>query len=168
MSRNNNNMREIKIHVPEGWEAETVNGEIFLKAVVKYAPELRPITERVKTLNDAIGVIGEHDEQVSEYRLLCAGALKNQHVGAYQALVIITKALNEGWTPNYESDWRPGFTSDEKYFPCFGMNGEFRFDVASYTRTVSSVSSRLCFKSRELAEYAGRTFTDLYQKFMMV
>jgi len=32
----------------------------------------------------------------------------------------------------------------------------------------TSVGSRLCFKSSELAEYAGRQFQDIYKEFMII
>jgi hypothetical protein len=42
------------------------------------------------------------------------------------------------------------------------------YDVYDYWRAVASVGSRLCFKSRELAEYAGKQFIDIYTDFFII
>jgi hypothetical protein len=80
---------------------------------------------------------------------------------AFYQLEIICKALNEGWTP----DW-----SDEdqyKYYPWFAFRGgRFVFDGVHYYCANSSLGSRLCYKDEKIAEYAGKTFIDLYQKML--
>jgi hypothetical protein len=85
---------------------------------------------------------------------------------AHSKLVIIAEALNEGWQP----DW--GNRSEYKYDPWFYMGGSsgsgFAFvDYAGWF-TSSPCGSRLCFKSRELAEYAGEQFTDLYKDYYLM
>lgn len=78
---------------------------------------------------------------------------------AHAQLVIIAEALNGGWKPDWDdhSEW--------KYYPWFKISGSglsYGDFVGSYSR--STVGSRLCFKSSELAEYAGKQFIDLYKK----
>lgn len=85
-------------------------------------------------------------------------------INAYSKLVIIVRVLNEGWIP----DWN---NSDQyKYWPYFDMRSKpgFGFSNASYVYwcTDSAVGSRLCFKSRELAEYAANTFLNIYDEYI--
>jgi len=88
---------------------------------------------------------------------------------AYQKLKIIAKALNEGWQPNW-NDW-----SEWKYYPWFqmGNNGAspgvgFSFDDCGLGSTASRVGSRLCFKTSELAKYAGKQFEEIYKDYYLI
>lgn len=85
---------------------------------------------------------------------------------AHSKLIIIAEALNEGWKP----DWSD---SDQyKYYPWFDMeesaSGGFSSHVCAADWTSSIVGSRLSFKSRELAEYAGTQFLDLYKDYFVI
>ena len=87
-------------------------------------------------------------------------------IANYQ-LMVIAEALNEGWTP----DWSNG--EWDKWYPWFNMNdsssaGRFSFIAAAYQYSHSRVGSRLCFKSEELATYAGTQFLDIYKDFFTV
>lgn len=82
---------------------------------------------------------------------------------AFRQLVLIAKVLNEGWMPTWSNK------SEKKHYPWFSASSGFVFGVATYaydcTHTLGG--SRLCFKSGELAEFAGRTFTEIYRRFLM-
>ena len=87
-------------------------------------------------------------------------------IANYQ-LMVIAEALNEGWTP----DWSNG--EWDKWYPWFNMDnsssaGRFSFDDADDLRSYSSVGSRLCFKSEELATYAGTQFLELYREIFII
>jgi hypothetical protein len=80
----------------------------------------------------------------------------------YEDLILISKALNGNWQP-YWSD------SDEyKHFPYFTFSSVLRFShsLYYYGDTGTDVGSCLCFKNRELAEYAGKIFLEQYKKLM--
>jgi hypothetical protein len=90
---------------------------------------------------------------------------------AHAKLVIINKALNmqdDGtiWTP----DWTNG--KFDKYYPWFKMGsssvGGFSCGVCAYWISTTTVGSRLCFSSSELAEYAGTQFKDLYEAYFVI
>jgi hypothetical protein len=83
---------------------------------------------------------------------------------AHAKLVIIVEALNEGWKPN----WKNGLW--DKYYPWFDLSSGsgLSFDVCDDRISGSTVGSRLCFKSRELAKYAGKQFEDLYKKYFLL
>ena len=87
-------------------------------------------------------------------------------IANYQ-LMVIAEALNESWTP----DWSNG--EWDKWYPWFNMDnsssaGRFSFYVSASQLSFSSVGSRLCFKSEELAEYAGTQFLELYRELFVI
>ena len=116
--------------------------------------------EKIKTFADAQRETGAQDtpdfneapEEVREF-------LK----AIYQAAVI-TKALVGDWKP----DWND--SSQRKWFPWFRMSsGGFVFDATGCDGSVAGAgdASRLCFPTEELAEYAGRQFTDVYSRIIL-
>jgi predicted flap endonuclease-1-like 5' DNA nuclease len=142
--------------------AEKLGVEVTtLKAVTKTAP--KDITKRVTTYNDACAVLGIEPD--NEKVLTKLGFTKDEI--AYRKLKTITKALNEVWLP----DWT---NRDEyKYWPWFTYYGASAGFASAYTSIAASyaaahVGSRLCFKSRELAEYAGKQFIDIYNEYLFI
>ena len=90
-------------------------------------------------------------------------------VNAYYQLCIITRALNEGWIPDLndldQKKWYNWF-----YFADNGADAGFAF-AGSYnspSHAAAFLGSRLCFKSRELANYAREQFFDLYKEYLMI
>ncbi len=82
---------------------------------------------------------------------------------AYRQLKLLTSVLNAGWTPNYSDSNEP------KYYPYFKWNGSgFGFAGTYYdcADTATSCGSRLCFKERKTAEFAGKTFIDIYNAYL--
>jgi len=78
---------------------------------------------------------------------------------AHYKLVIIAQALNEGWKPDWKND------NEWKYYPWFDMENGFSYIYFGRRFTCSRVGSRLCFKSSELARYAGTQFLKLYKDY---
>lgn len=174
------NSKKIEIEVPNGKKPEWVNGVLTL---VDEKPQ--NVMERVKTFKDACNELGiEHDKWVQDKKDLGLEA----DVIAYLKLRIIAAALNEGW--------KPQFTTDEyRYFPWFYLYTQSEIDEMSeeeksrvvfrsnhhanayggvayaYTSYDSSsasahIGSRLAFKTRELAEYAGRQFVEIWADYV--
>ena len=174
------NSKKIEIEVPNGKKPEWVNGVLTL---VDEKP--RNVMERVKTFKDACNELGiEPDEWMQDKKELGLEA----DVIAYLKLRIIAAALNEGWQPQ--------FTEDEyRYFPWFCLYTQSEIDEMSeedksrvvyrsynsahanggvacaYTHSGSSnthtyIGSRLAFKTRELAEYAGRQFVEIWADYV--
>ena len=87
-------------------------------------------------------------------------------IANYQ-LMVIAEALNEGWTPDWSNGewdkWHPWFDMDDS-----SSAGRFSFYVAADRRSLSAVGSRLCFKSEELADYAGTQFLELYRELFVI
>ncbi len=84
---------------------------------------------------------------------------------AYRKIKTITKALNQGWCPN----WNDG--NQKKWVPYFNTlsTSGFAFGGTNYDYSAPDAgnASRLCFQSDELASYAGTQFTDLYKSFIL-
>lgn len=132
---------------------------ITLKAVTAVEP--KDITKRVKSYADACAVLGI--EPVNEEVLGKLGFTKDEI--AYRKLKTIAEALNEGWLPDW-TDW-----NEYKYFNWLYIDSA-GFVCASTDGTVAStnsgVGSRLCFKTRELASFAGKQFEDIYNDYLLI
>lgn len=174
---------EIRIDVPAGKKAEWVNGVLTL--VDETPKDNRPVTERVKTFEDAVRELGEEHPLVKEWHL---GDGLSADLEAYLKLRIIVAALNEGWEPK--------FTTDEyRYFPWFVLYTEEEYNElsdedkarvvlrssfdantfggvacvnAAYVSSSSGsfYGSRLAFKNSDLAKYAGKQFIEIYADFV--
>lgn len=171
-------MKEITIQIPEG-----------KKVVLTFVDESDnpPVTERIKTFNDACNELGDQHPLVCQYRstyFKYKGDPMTEDLIAYLKLRIIVAVLNEGWEPK--------FTEDEyKYFPWFRFYTEEEYNelddkdkeccvlrsgvsavsifgfVCCFAGSDASFSysyggSRLAFKTRELAVYAGKQFIKEY------
>ena len=189
--------KTIQIEVPANKKAEwqEVDGKTVLVMVDE--KDNRPVTERIKTFEDACNELGEDNLMVRVYQTLIARAGKTEQslaewmgkdVVAFLKLRIITEALNEGWHPK--------FTEDEyRYYPWFYIYTKEEYDnfseeekrrcvgraynnayaagglVCSSANDASSSSNtdsgvRLAFSTRELAEYAGKQFIDIWADFV--
>ncbi|WP_353166740.1 hypothetical protein [Empedobacter brevis] len=148
--------------IPEGFIIESLNEN---KTAINLKEIPKDIKERINSIETAISELGEDDEDVKAFRVIENLPIP-KHIIAQLQLVIIAKALNEGWTP----DWSD--SSQYKYCPWFDMenssSGGFVFDDYDYWSTLSVVGSRLCFKSRDLVEYAGKQFKDIYEEYFVI
>lgn len=116
------------------------------------------VMERVKSYEDACAENGE--EPMDEKAMLVAGFRPDEI--ARRKIETITLALNEGKV----MDWN---NKESKWFPWFDTSSGFAFSNTSWdgSDACAGIASRLCFKSAELATYAGEQFTDLYKEFML-
>ena len=135
--------------------------------------EYEDITNRVKSYADACKVLGI--EPMDEDSMKAQGFRPDEI--ARRQLETITEALNEGWKPNWAD------TDEYKFYPWFyievnevqtegavigasaGLSCACTYAAATSTR--ANVGSRLCFHDSDTARYAGRTFTDLYEQFLI-
>lgn len=188
--------KTIQIEVPADKKAEwqEVGGKTVLVMVDE--KDNRPVTERIKTFEDACNELGEDYPMVSVYDALVTRANGEQSLAewmgkdvvAFLKLRIITEALNEGWHPKFTEDeyrYYPWFCiytkeeydnfSEEEKRRCVGrayssadaFGGLVYADAvnaSSYSHTVSG--ARLAFSNRDLAEYAGKQFIDIWADFV--
>lgn len=158
----------------------------------------RPITERVKTFEDAVKILGVNHPFVRQYNAAILGSENidesdrdTADLVAYYKLRIITAALNEGWEPKFtEGEWR--------HYPWYILYTQAGWDklpeaekeggvlfggAANYGAGAGFVyacssdapspahayfGSRLCFRTEALATYAGRQFAALYADFYFI
>jgi hypothetical protein len=119
------------------------------------------IMDRIKTMQDVYNEL-KLDAFCHERLLTESGLSKDEK--AYKRLKLIVKALNEGWVPDWDD------SNQRKYFPWFNFGSGSGFSSFAYDSWIadSGVGSRLCFRSAELAEYAGKQFTSIYKEFMVI
>lgn len=189
-------------NIKAAYEAADENGKKMLCALYpdvfnqpqKRAESNRPVTERVKTFDDACHELGETHPLVQHLNLVehhLADHLDGMDdVLAYLKMRIVVAALNEGWTPDWsnkdEHKWHPWFyiLTEEEYndldeddkcrvvgravsnaYAYGGLVYSYANSVSSYSYT--SYGARLAFKSKELAVYAGQQFGELWASFLI-
>lgn len=169
-------MRKVEIEIPDGKMAKWVNGVLTL---VDEKPQ--NVMERIKIFADAVvelsnrAMRGDKDagKLLDEWKIIIFSA-DSKDLLAYLKLRIITYALNEGWKPKFEKNER-------RYYPWFSLKTSLGLGggsagascglVCTFADDVSSgtgYGSRLAFKSRELAEYAGKQFVEIYEEYCLI
>lgn len=155
-----------------------------------------PVTERIKTLDDAVSELGEDNPAVKAYRSIKYGYAISEtdpetaDIMAYAALRVIVEALNEGWKPQFtKGEWRwyawydlvspeqiEDMSEEEKCRVVGRAShnanayGGLVYSVASYVSAHSGTycGSRLAFKNEELAEYAAKQFGEIFADFCFI
>ena len=185
--------KKIEIQVPEGKVAEwkVINGVTTLVLVDE--KDNRPVTERIKTFEDACNELGEENVLVQAYRTAEFNTSGNQNdvsdVVAYLKLRVIAEALNEGWEPQFKKE-------EYRYYPWFYLYRQVEIDNmdekkkkklwlfggVSYagahcglavagsgsagSNSGAAFSSRLAVKSEALAKYFGQQFIDIWSDYV--
>ena len=185
--------KKIEIEIPEGKVAEwkEINGLATL--VLTDEKDNRPVTERIKTFEDACNELGEENVLVQAYRTAEFNTSGNQSdvsdVVAYLKLRVIAEALNEGWEPQFKKE-------EYRYYPWFYLYRQVEIDnmdkkkkkklwlfgggsysgahcglaVAGSGSTGSNsgaaFSARLAVKSEALAKYFGQQFIDIWADYI--
>lgn len=142
-----------KLHKTASAEFRTTLEDTFGKQFFETS-----ITDRIKTVEDAYHELGMSPIDVTTMK---ANGFTDDEI-IYRNLKIVTMALNEGWVV----DW--GNSRQHKYVPYFSYSSGFAFyDTSCYFSNANvGYASRLCFKTRALAEYAGKQFVELYRAFI--
>lgn len=188
-------MKQIQLSVPDGkrveWQEE--GGKTIAVLVDEEVKDDRPVTERIKTFEDACVALNKRAEAgdetagdlLADYEsnrdnILCKEML------ACMKLFIIVAALNEGWELKFEED-------EVRYYPWFRLYTKDEYEELSEEEKgravlrsggnanasgvvacvdVYGVSSspgygaRLAFRTRELALYAGEQFAEEFADFL--
>ena len=184
----------IQVEIPAGKKAAWVDG--FLKLVdaeEEQKKDERPITERVKTFEDACKELGEDHKLVQQFKAIQEAIAEDKEATAYFKLGIITAALNEGWEPyitNYngyryypylclwtkegledkDEAWKDEHNlqlwvgGDNSSDDAYcGLASSSSYDV--WSNANAHVSARLAHKTEELAIYSGKQFTELWANY---
>ena len=179
--------KELKISAENALAAYNntdANGRELLEHLFGKEIFAQDIKDKVKTFEDAVAILGEEHPLVAQFRVIESSfkeADNNLHLFAYARLVIIAEALNEDWEPKFDSSmyrYYPWFylytkveyeeLDEDKRKECrvVGWSPHYAFanNAASYLG--ASHGSRLAFKTKELAEYCGKQFIDIWEKFL--
>lgn len=182
--------KKIEIEIPEGKVAEwkVINGVTTL--VLTEEKDNRPVTERIKTFEDARDELGDEHPLVKEYwGVININLDIKQDLISYLKLRIICTALNEGWEPHLTEDeyrWYPWFnlyTQEEidnmdeekkKKLCLFGGRSSNGANCGlacansrdAWSNSSANVSARLAVKSEELANYFGQQFIDIWSDYV--
>ncbi|TDE53787.1 hypothetical protein [Flavobacterium sp. GT3P67] len=118
----------------------------------------------IKTFEDACKVLALNPENLIPDFSFFPESDKQAMID-HSKLVIIAKAINGDWVPNWKD------YDQYKYYPWFEMGSSsgvgFSYRDCVIWRTGSSVGSRLCFESREKAKYVGKQFEYLYKSYFV-
>ena len=184
----------IQVEIPAGKKAAWVDG--FLKLVdaeEEQKKDERPITERVKTFEDACKELGEDHKLVQQFKEIQEAIAEYKEATAYFKLGIITAALNEGWKPDFtnneeyryypylclwskeELEQKTDAWKDERNLQLWIGGGDsphgancglaFAGSYDAWLNAYSSLSARLAHKTAELAIYSGKQFTELWANY---
>jgi hypothetical protein len=150
----------LKINIPDGFKIKKFDEQT---GEVSFEPLPKDILERIKTFEDVLEY-HNYKRDVQAFVLECQKRAYTADEIAYRQVKMIVEALNEGWTPDWSNSNQP------KYYPWFVMSSPsgsgFSFYDYDCWNSFSNAGSRLCFKSKELAKYAGETFTEIYKEFL--
>ena len=175
-----------KDDVMNAYKQASVEQRVFLENIFGkevFIPE--DIRERVKTFDDAVVILGNDNQAVIDYFAI-SDANCSDDILAYAKLRVITEALNEGWNPTFDEDeyrfyvWFYICTKAEydrlnkdKKEECrivgrSSAGGGFAYapPYCSSSGSHTGFGSRLAFKTRELAEYCGKQFIDIWADFL--
>lgn len=184
----------IQVEIPAGKKAAWVDG--FLKLVdaeEEQKKDERPITERVKTFEDACKELGEDHKLVQQFKAIQEAIAEDKEATAYFKLGIITAALNEGWKPDFtnneeyryypylclwskeELEQKTDAWKDERNLQLWIGGGSSYAGADCGLASASSnnawslasadVSALLAHKTEELAIYSGKQFTELWANY---
>ena len=114
------------------------------------------IIEKIKTFEDAMEATGR--KEMPDFSSFPEDMRK--HFEALFKMVVIVEALNEGWKPDWDN------YCEYKYYPRFDMSpSSFAFGDSDCDNVfaIAGSGSRLKVKSRELANYCGEQFKDIWK-----
>ena len=184
--------KELKISAENALAAYNntdANGRELLEHLFGKEIFAQDIKDKVKTFEDAVAILGNDNQAVIDYYAI-ADKTCTEDILAFAKLRVIAEALNEGWKPKFDGDecrYYPWFyiytkkeyeelDEDEKKecrvvgrsFNNANANGGVGYAIAHYASSYSHsyLGSRLAFKTRDLAEYCGKQFIDIWEKFL--
>ena len=186
-------MKEVTLQVPDGKKVEwrEVNGVTVPVLVDEQQQDNRPVTERIKTFEDAYYALDSEHPLRKEWDALAEAIRQSVGIGkdivAFLQLRIIAAALNEGWVPQFtkgEYRYYPYFVlytqqevddmdeEDKKELWLFGTSYHGALcglavatSYAAWSYSPANDSARLAVKSSELAKYFGKQFIGIWANY---
>lgn len=150
-------MEELKIskeNAIKAFEGANEKGKTLLTNLFGEKVFIKKITDRIKTLQDALDYNGKTLE-----RFNWETERDTDQQKATKELEEIATALREGKNLEMQDYW---------YYPYFekpaGLGSGFSYFDYRYVFTLSSVGARLCVDTSEKATYMGKQFISIYNR----
>jgi hypothetical protein len=147
-----------KDHALKVYNDQDAAGKILLEHLLGRQNLITDIRERVKSFEDACGVLGLAVSDI-------LNGYDTADESAYKKIKTMVAALRGDWVPDYSD------SNQKKWFPYFVWDkatSGFRFHVATYGYTSASTSggSRLCLPTEELAIHLGKIAISHFNQFL--
>jgi len=116
--------------------------------------------KEIKSYEDACKALGV--APISEQAFNAFPKSDRANLMAYYKLTVITRAINDGWQPNWSD------RDEEKYEPYYFTNSAGLSSAPTHpvpTNAYAPIGSRLCFRDYDRVLYAVHTFDDLYKAY---
>lgn len=189
-----------KKNIIAAYEGADEKGKEMLKAlfpdVTFNEKDDRPITERIKTFQDAYDELSRRAEAGDKSASLLVDdwdclETESEDIIAFVKLRIVCAALNEGWEPKFTEDevrWYPwhllytqqiidNMRKEERKKLAMMSTDDYVTEYAGFACAYSNnspsnataiIGSRLCLKDGELAAYCGTQFIELWAGFKLL
>ena len=137
----------------EAYKIATPDTKKVLEKLFKKETFITDIRDRVKSYEDACELLGLTPLTLEQFSFLPEKD-REYHYHDHR-MVIITRALNEGWEPD------PSNPDEPKYYvwhQWVSSGSGFAYYICSYVHSLSYVGARHEIKSKELAVYFAKQF----------
>lgn len=167
--------------VLEAYERCDDYGKEILEGIFGKEAFMTDIKDKVKTFIDAVEILGRNNQTVNDYYDIANNTCAKD-ILAFAKLKVIAEALNEGWKPKYDIFDGSYYTSfeviNEEEFERLKENDkkkclvyslpdkEIIFAIVSSKLSIACEAFKIPLKSRELAEYLGQQFLDIWKDYI--
>lgn len=175
------NQFKITEKVLEAYEKCDDYGKEILEGIFGKEAFSTDIKDKVKTFMDAVDILGRNNQSVKDYYDI-ANISNSKNVIAFTKLRIIAEALNEGWQPEFDM-------FEGGYYTSFDLITEYEFErleeekkkesmivclpnekviyaLVNSKLSISCENREISFKTRELAQYCGKQFMDIWEAYI--
>ena len=183
------NVLKVNAKVIEAYEKANDYGKEILEGIFGKKAFSNDIKDKVKNWLDAVEILGIDNKSVKDY-LDVSDKTCAKDIIAFARLKVIAEALNEGWIQKFDDEeyrYYPLFKiytkeeyeeldeDEKKELRVVGNSSHISnasdviaFAYADRATSCSSpfYGSRLEFKTRELAEYCGKQFIDIWKDYL--
>lgn len=129
--------------------------------IVKEIFNVKESWRSLKTVDDAIKILGDKDEDVIALRSIYTfGHIIPRYITAEVELTVLVKAINEGWVADFDHH------SQYKYYPYFYLGNKFRLDGVYCYCGDARFPARLCLESREKCVFLVENFLEIYKDYL--
>lgn len=148
----------------KAYKTATAESKKMLETIFGKEIFSQKITDRIKSVRDAFEELDICPSDI-EVSLPCELKGDKESILNYINAIVVTRALNEGWEPDFDN------SSEGKYYPYFDMRSAgsgFACNGCNCWISLTYTPARLCFKTPELAVYAGKQFNEMFKKLFII